>query len=187
MVHVRVSEAYIHFALIYATDHIFLVLPFKDLINEDIEPTTPFKISTGTKPSVSYSRMLFCPCAVQKSTAHVGKKVLNMCHQAQKGFCSIFAGIPQHQKGYLVYVPHTRKIISSYDVVFDDIFLVRWHICHKHMQKRWICDWLCHTHLMLHLQGKNWRYNHVPTVWRGGFIIWNLEFIIWNLWRYGKQ
>ena len=25
-----------------------------------------------------------------------------MCHQAQKGFCNIFVGIPQHQKGYLV-------------------------------------------------------------------------------------
>ena len=27
-------------------------------------------------------------------------------------------GIPQHQKGYLVYVPSTRKVISSYDVKF---------------------------------------------------------------------
>ena len=42
-----------------------------------------------------------------------------MRHQAQKGFRGIFVGIPQHQKGYLVYVPSTRKIISSYDVVFD--------------------------------------------------------------------
>ena len=31
-------------------------------------------------------------------------------------------GIPQHQKGYLVYVPITRKVISSYDVVFDKSF-----------------------------------------------------------------
>ena len=27
--------------------------------------------------------------------------------------------MPQHQKGYLVYVPSTRKLISSYNVVFD--------------------------------------------------------------------
>ena len=45
-----------------------------------------------------------------------------MCHHAQKGFHGIFFGIPQHQKGYLVYVSHTRKIISSYVVVFYDIF-----------------------------------------------------------------
>ena len=29
-------------------------------------------------------------------------------------------GIPQHQKGYLVYVPSTRKLILSCNVVFDE-------------------------------------------------------------------
>ena len=43
-----------------------------------------------------------------------------MRHQSQKGFRGIFVGIPEHQKGYLVYVPSTRKVISSYDVVFDE-------------------------------------------------------------------
>ena len=45
-----------------------------------------------------------------------------MCQQSQNGFCGIFVGIPQHQKGYRVYVPHRRKIISSYSVVFDESF-----------------------------------------------------------------
>ena len=102
----------------YTTDHIFPVLPIKDLINEDNDPTMPFKPVTGTKPSVSHLRVLFFPYVVQKTTAHIWKKALNMCHQAQKGFRGIFVGIPQHQKGYLVYVTHTRKILSSYDVVF---------------------------------------------------------------------
>ena len=44
-----------------------------------------------------------------------------MRHQAQRGFCGIFVGISQHQEGYLVYVPSTRNIISSYGVVFDEI------------------------------------------------------------------
>ena len=52
MVHVRVLESYIHFALMYTTDHIFPVLPIKYLINEDRDPTTPHKLATGTKPSV---------------------------------------------------------------------------------------------------------------------------------------
>ena len=43
-----------------------------------------------------------------------------MRHQAQKGFRSIFVGIPEHQKVYLVYVPSTRKVISSFDVVFEE-------------------------------------------------------------------
>ena len=45
-----------------------------------------------------------------------------MRHQSQKGFRRIFVGIPQHQKGYLVYVHSTRKVILSYDVVFDKSF-----------------------------------------------------------------
>ena len=47
---------------------------------------------------------------------------LNMRHQAQKGFRGIFVVISQHQKGCLVYVPSTRKVISSYDVMFDKSF-----------------------------------------------------------------
>ena len=47
-----------------------------------------------------------------------------MRHQAQKGFRGIFLGIPHHQKGYLVYVPSTRNVISSYDVVFDESFSI---------------------------------------------------------------
>ena len=97
----------------YAIDHIFPVLPIKDLINEDGDPTTPHKLATGTKPAVSHLRVLFCPFVLRKSTAHVETKTLNMRHQAQKGCRGIFVGIPEHQKGYLVYVPSTRKLISS--------------------------------------------------------------------------
>ena len=100
----------------------FPVLTIKDLINKDGDPTTAFKLATGTKPSVSYFRVLFCPCVVQKATEHVWTKALNMRHQAQKFFRGIFVGIPQHQKGYLFYVPHRGKIIFLYYVVFDESF-----------------------------------------------------------------
>ena len=50
MVHAIVLEAYIHFSLMYTTDHIFPVLPINDLINEDGDPTTSFKLATGMKP-----------------------------------------------------------------------------------------------------------------------------------------
>ena len=43
-----------------------------------------------------------------------------MRYQVQKSFCGIFVGSPHHQKGYIVCVLHRRKIISSYDVVFDE-------------------------------------------------------------------
>ena len=74
MVHARVSEAYIHFALIYMTYHIFPVIPIKDMTNKYGKPTTPFKLAAGTKTSVSNLCVLFCPCAVQKATANVKKR-----------------------------------------------------------------------------------------------------------------
>ena len=83
----------------YTTDHIFLVLPTKHLVNQDGKTTMPQKLATGTKTSASNPRVLFCPCAVQKATAHVDTKVLNMGHHSHKGFRGIFVGIPQHQKG----------------------------------------------------------------------------------------
>ena len=108
MVHDRVLEVYIHFALMCTTDHIFPVLPIKDLINKDGDPTTPHKLATGTKLSVSHLCVLFCPCVVCKATVHVETKTLNMRHQAHKGFRRIFVGIPQNQKGYIVYLTSTR-------------------------------------------------------------------------------
>ena len=85
----------------YATDHIFPVLSIKYLINEDGEPTIPFKLETVTKPSVSHLCVLLFPCVVHKSTAHVGKKALNMCHQAPKFLRGIFVRIPQHKNDIL--------------------------------------------------------------------------------------
>ena len=94
MVHARVLEACIHFSFMYKTYHMFTVLPIKDLINEEVETTMPFKLATGSKPSVSHICVLFFPCVLRKATAHVGTKMLNMCHQVQKVFRCIFVGIP---------------------------------------------------------------------------------------------
>ena len=59
MVHARVSEAYVHLVLMYTTDHIFTVLPIKDLINEDGDPTTPYKLATGMKNfSIKFTRVI---------------------------------------------------------------------------------------------------------------------------------
>ena len=91
----------------YTTDHISPVIPIKHLLNQGGEPTTPCKLGTVTKPSVSNPWVLFCTFVVRKETSHIDTKALKMCHQSQKGFCGISIGIPQHQKGYLIYVPST--------------------------------------------------------------------------------
>ena len=43
MVHARFPEIYVHFSSMFTTDHIFPLLPIKDLINKHIDPTTPHK------------------------------------------------------------------------------------------------------------------------------------------------
>ena len=73
--------------------HILPVLLIKDLIYEDSEMTTPFKLAISTKPPVSYLCVLFFLCVVQKGTAHVRTKVLNLRHQAQYCF-GIYAENP---------------------------------------------------------------------------------------------
>ena len=42
-----------------------------------------------------------------------------MHHQSQRGFRSIFIGVTQNQKCYLIYVPSIHKIVCLYDVVFS--------------------------------------------------------------------
>ena len=98
MVHVRVSDKYIHFSLMYITDHIFPVLTIKHLVNRYSEPNTPHKMETITKTSVSNPRVLFCPFFVRKENAHVDTKALNVCRESQKNRV-IFVGILLHQKG----------------------------------------------------------------------------------------
>ena len=101
--------------------HISLILLIKDLINEYSNPTTQLKLTTSRKPLISHLHVLFCPGVLQKATAHVGTKPLKIHHQAQKVFWGIFVGIPQHQKGYILYISHKHNIVSSYNIIFDDI------------------------------------------------------------------
>ena len=74
MVHARVLDKYIHFSLMYTYRHIFPVLPIKNLLNQDGEPTTPCKLETVTKPSVYNIRCIFSSFYVRKATANVDGK-----------------------------------------------------------------------------------------------------------------
>ena len=122
MVHRRVYDKYINFDLMYMTDHIFSVLPIKSLLNQYGEPTTPHKMETGTKHSVSNLHVLFFSCVSQKATAHVDTKSLNMCHQSQKGYSWYIRSKSTTSEWHLIYIPSTQKTVSSHDVVFDETF-----------------------------------------------------------------
>ena len=115
----------------------------------------PYKLATVTKPSVSNLRVLFCPFFVQKASANVGTKTLNMRQQAQKGFRGIFVGIPQHQKVYLVYVPSSSKIISSYDVVFVESFSIALsYMSRPYLEAMAMCMSVTYTPCATSLRGK---------------------------------
>ena len=107
MVHARVPEVYVHFALMYTIDHNFRVLPIKDLINEDGDPTTPHKLETGTKPLVSHLRVLFFPYVVR----NLWRK-LRQRHET----C-----VTKHKKGFavssLVFQRIKRDILCTYPVL----------------------------------------------------------------------
>ena len=47
-VQTRVSEKYIHLALMYTTYNIFTVIPIKHLVNHEGEPNKPDRVVTGT-------------------------------------------------------------------------------------------------------------------------------------------
>ena len=66
MVHARVPENDIHFALMYTTGHIFPVLPIKYLINEDGDPTTPYNIGNRYETfSVTFTCFILSVCCTE--------------------------------------------------------------------------------------------------------------------------
>ena len=61
----------------------------------------------------------------------------------------LFGFSPNH-KGNLVYVPSTRKIVSSHDVVFGESFLVREHTNHIRIQRHFLCNHQSNILRMIH-------------------------------------
>ena len=139
----------------YTNYHIFPVLPIKHLVNQDSEPTTPHKLATGTKPSVSNPCVLFFACVVLKETSHADTKTINIRHQSQNCFCGIFLGIPQHQKGYLIHVPSTPKIVFCMALYLKKHFIVCLHTRQFRIQRQSLRDQQSHIFCTLHHLMKN--------------------------------
>ena len=154
MVHVRFSESYIHFALMYTAYHILPVLPIRDMINEDDKDTTPYKLGTGMKHSISHLHVLHFLYVVLKSTSHVGTKALNMRHQGQKGFAAYL--LESHSiKKCIFFMYHTKGRLYLRKMLFlMRVPLVSLSKHHNHMKKLWLLYWLCHTLLLPHLHKK---------------------------------
>ena len=165
MVHARVSEAYIYFALMYMTDHIFPVLAIKDLINDDNDPTTPFKLTTGTKPSISHLRVLFFHLLYGK--------LLHILGQRRK-IC-----VTKHKRVLVVYSLefHSIKSVSCVCTKYKEDNILIW-CCFLWKFLQWVIIYVTtlfrsngyesgsdvYTFSYI-FEGRNWQYNHVHIVW----------------------
>ena len=96
-----------------------------------------------------------------------------MRHQSQKGSLGILVVIPEHQKGYLVYIPHKSNIISSYDIVFDYIFSIALAYTPQTYAEAMSIQQAVSYIPFATYSNKKWKYNHVCTVLRWGFTIRN--------------
>ena len=65
MVHARVLKAFIHLALMYTADNIFLLLPIKDPLDKNGDTIMAFNLETGKKPSVSQYVFYFSMCCTK--------------------------------------------------------------------------------------------------------------------------
>ena len=74
--------------------------------------------------SITFTPVIFYMCCTESYCTRWQKGIKFLSPRA-KGFYGIFVGIRQHQKGYLVYVSGTRKILSSYDFFLIQYFPVR--------------------------------------------------------------
>jgi len=110
MMHARVDHPYCHHALLHAC-YIFSILPVRGLQDADQNPTTPYYLFHGTLPQISPLRTLFCPVVYKTNQKGM-----------QQGVRGVHIGYPENQAGYKIFVPSTRQIVVSADVIFDEEF-----------------------------------------------------------------
>ena len=140
IVHAQVDESCRHFALLYACE-IFSVIPVKTLRLQG-RLTTPSELFTGKKPKIGNLRVLFCPVIVKKHTITISDRkekdavigTTNIKAVAQQGYRGMFIGLDETTSGYLIFVPSTRQIVTSVDVIFDEYFLAS--LVHKYRTYR---------------------------------------------------
>ena len=133
LVHARVDDSCTHFALKYAC-RIFSAIPIRNLRHQGLL-TTSDELFYGKKPNINNYRVLFCPCVVKKYTYYKknekGALILSDVKPlSQRGFRGMFVGFNESDSGYQVYIPNTRQIVSSRDVIFDEDFVST--LAHKH-------------------------------------------------------
>ena len=96
--------------------------------------------------------MFYFPMCCKKIYFTHWDKGIKHASPSEKGFHGIFAGIKNHQKGYLVYAPHKRKIASSYNLIFDESFSNTLVYMSQTYAEAMAMRCQCRTYHMIHIQ-----------------------------------
>ena len=139
LVHARLPLEYFHFAVRYAID-IINVLPAKGVNDTANTPTCPHNLAFSTRPKIGNFRVFGCPAAIKRYTTSTSKG--ENTHSSsispesiddsqptpkplQRAVRGIFIGYPEHQAGWLFYLPNPlgrHNFIVSRDAIFDETF-----------------------------------------------------------------
>ena len=118
LVHARLSNHFYHFAGKYAKD-ILNILPTKNILDHEGNPTTPHFKALQTKPKIGNFRVFGCPASFKRYNATSHR---TQTQQASRG---IFVGFPNHQAGWLFYTEQhigSTHIHVSRDATFEENF-----------------------------------------------------------------
>jgi len=119
LVHARLPDQYHFHAIRYAAS-VFNILPVKNLYNTEGDIASPHELFTGLKPLISNYRVFGCPVVAKRWVVSIdGRETV---HCTEKGIRGILIGFPPNQKGHLIFLPGSRTIAVSGDVMFDETF-----------------------------------------------------------------
>jgi len=89
-----------------------------------VKDMTPEEVWTGVKPSVEHFRMFGC-------VAHVHIPDARRTKLENKSVCCVLLGVSEESKGYRLYDPATKKIVTSRDIIFEEEKHRDWDISYK--------------------------------------------------------
>jgi hypothetical protein len=89
-----------------------------------VKDMTLEEVWTGMKPSVEHFRVFGCVAYVHIPNARRTKL-------ENKSVCCVLLGVSEESKGYRLYDPTTKKIVTSRDIIFEEEKHWDWDISYK--------------------------------------------------------
>ncbi len=103
--------------------NVFNILPLEDLVTANGTVTTPFELFVGSKPMVSHFSVFGCPCIAKSGQSQwmASLKITARAPREELGEYTLDFLQPR-KDCYFTFVPSTRQIVISGDVIWDETF-----------------------------------------------------------------